>query len=162
MLAKDGYIIGADPGRTTGLVVLQYQQDYEFNLTAYTQVDWENRFQLKTWLSAYSPVIGIAVESFKLYPDKARHLAYDDFPSSQVIGIIEAYATEAGLMDLICYQSAAQRIKVKVLPRDYQLIKFLPHACDAYRHARLFLINEVSCAKSALSVPRRSDLPGAA
>jgi hypothetical protein len=133
-------IVAFDPGVTTGCVVAAYESGSTFLITRAEEIPWGGRFHgIKRILNFYNPEF-IVVESFRLYPHKAQAQIGQDFPSAQVIGIIEAYAYEAGLLDRIRKQPAAARVKTKVLDTHKAALRSTPHIIDAYQHLRYFIV----------------------
>lgn len=136
------YIVSFDPGETTGMVVGEWYEwrPKTFNLAFHGEIPWGRRFAgVKDAIRTYSPDF-VVVESFRLYSHRAKTQIGKDFPSVQVIGIIQTYMYEAGILDRLMLQPAAVRSSVKILPDHLKLIGSSPHIQDAYRHLRYFVI----------------------
>jgi hypothetical protein len=133
------HILAFDPGETTGFVAGMFDGDKDFGLLRCEEIPWENRFSRTwKWLQFYQPDY-IVVEAFRLYPHRAMEQIGKDFPSSQFIGIISAYAWKLQLPS-ITLQPASVRSSVKVLPEHRTMIGTSKHIVDAYRHLRYFII----------------------
>lgn len=132
-------IIGIDPGRTTGFVRL-YATEAGLVVQQAHEIPWNDRFSLLDILAfcgSLSP-LHVVVESFRLYEDKARDQIGNDFPSVQVIGIVEAGLYRAGILSCLHYQSASLKMRVKIVHENE--LPASPHVRDAYQHARYFYV----------------------
>lgn len=139
-----------DPGGTTGFCagILDPQQPSGFRILESAIVPWPNRFsRIRGLIDLYRPHTTI-VEPFVLYKHKAKDQIGSKFPSSQVIGIIEAYLYMTGCAMPI-YQGAfliAGKPPVQVLPEhEGQLwlegsVDLREHARDAYKHLRYWVV----------------------
>lgn len=153
MLRDNSYIIAFDPGRTTGLVVAYYYNDGHFEIVRADEIRWRDRFE-KTkkivyeyaynMVDTHSRACAIIIEDFKLRKDKAIEQAGDDMPSSQVIGIIEAYADLYGSLHLIKKQMPSVTSRVAILDRHVQLLGSSEHMKDAYKHIRYFIVSQLA------------------
>lgn len=140
-------VLGLDPGKTTGYCMLTSDgKDDEglFNLEVikWGEILWDERFSaiLDLLMSvSVRPNPWVVYESFNLYQHSAQGQAqiHSDFPSVQVIGIIQAltYQNYPELVDKMVTQPASVRKRVNTPP-------FVrgAHAKDAYRHARYFVV----------------------
>lgn len=140
-------IMGWDPGETTGVCVAEWNQlETSFKVIYSSLVTWPTRLpRIRELIEAYQPT-NTVVESFRLYESKARDQIGNDFPSVQVIGIIEAYLYMTGLQ-LPTYQSASTisgRPPVQILPEHQGLLylgtaAMMEHSNDAYKHMRYWI-----------------------
>ena len=140
-------VLGLDPGKTTGYCMLTCDgKDDEglFNLEVikWGEIRWDDRFSaiLELLHEIYvRPNPWVVYEGFNLYQHTAQAQAqiHSDFPSVQVIGIIQAltYQNYPGLVPSMVSQPASVRKRVNTPP-------FVrgTHAKDAYRHARYFVV----------------------
>jgi hypothetical protein len=134
------YIVSFDPGETTGIVVAQWESGRTFLVTRAEEMFWGERFsKVKRTLQTYKPSYTV-VEAFRLYPHRAQSQIGKDFPSAQLIGIIQSYAYELGLLDSVVLQPAASRSSVKIAPEHKSVLGSSPHIKDAYAHVRYFII----------------------
>lgn len=133
-------IVSFDPGKTTGVVVAHWESGRHFDLLLTGVIPWNDRFtQTKDVISHYKPEY-IVIESFRLYPHKAQSQIGKDFPSAQMIGIIETYAHDHGLLAGVRLQPANVRSSVKVIDDHKRMVGASPHVNDAYRHLRYYII----------------------
>ena len=139
-------ILGIDPGRTTGYVDIDLHENGEYRVADVAEIAWENRFDLLDFIGAswpdgqpHLPDI-IVVESFRLYPHKAKSQIGNDFPSSQVIGIIELSAHIHHISYNVLFQPASSIARVKVL----QDLSAADDIRDAYKHARLYIVTSAN------------------
>lgn len=131
------FIASFDPGRTTGCVLARWESGRDFDIVMKYAIPWEKRFPAIKDILRYVPE-HIVVESFRLYPHSARAQIGQDFPSSQVIGIIETFAYEYSPESRITKQPAAARSNVKVTHEEIKGSSV--HVLDAYLHLRYFII----------------------
>jgi hypothetical protein len=131
------FIASFDPGRTTGCVLARWESGRDFYIIETYAIPWDERFVVVKDVLSFKPE-HIVVESFRLYPHSARAQIGQDFPSSQVIGIIETYAYENSLLSRITKQPAAVRSNVKVTHEEIKGSSV--HIVDAYLHLRYFII----------------------
>ena len=133
-------IVAFDPGKTTGIVVAQWESGRDFILLQTGVIEWPNRFKVvKFVLEAQRPDF-IVVESFRLYPHKAQSQIGADFPSAQMIGFISAYAHDTVGIEGIRLQPANVMSSVRVLDQHKRMVGASPHVKDAYRHLRYYII----------------------
>ena len=117
-------ILSIDPGQATGVVFVDTEKNsfHSIVVRLWTNLD---RIILKV-----QPEV-IVMESFRLYPHMARTMIGNDFPSSQVIGVVK-------------YLAGLQNIPVHLQPAN--VIKYVPsnprisgeHMQDAYKHLMRF------------------------
>lgn len=141
-MPTNNVIMAWDPGGTTGYTIGLWKpltfEPYEVLWNGV--VTWHNRLsRIRELIEEHQPTVTI-VESFHLYKDKAEDQIGSDFPSCQVIGIIEAYLYMTGL-NLPIYQPAALLHKPPVqIPLEYQpLIGSSEHEKDSFRHMRYWI-----------------------
>jgi hypothetical protein len=146
-------IIGIDPGHTTGYVVIEDQDESPgFSIVEVKQISWDERFSIADKLLApYDQSVGpvgptppearVVCESFNLYPTMAAGQAHirSSFPSVEVIGIV-SYSCHLYHIRF-SQQPPSVRSRVQVLPDHKDLLRGQPHATDAYRHARYYLLH---------------------
>lgn len=142
------YVSSWDPGGSTGVCVgiVDPTVPAGFQVVCSAVIPWANRFsRIRALLDHYRPTTTI-VESFRLYKAKAQDQIGSNFPSAQVIGIIEAYLFMCGLAMPI-YQPAALiagQPPVKVLPEHVESLYKgtavdMAHSNDAYLHMRYWI-----------------------
>lgn len=151
-------VIAVDPGRTTGVCVAQYRgvtpegiQDFSVSCM---ELEWDDRWGLEALLHRFDPSDAVVVcESFNLYPEAARGQANirSDFPSVQVIGILQAYAHKAGYE--VVFQMPATRKTVRILEWHKVDVGKSPHCQDAYRHARYYIVTHYKDGSDARARP---------
>jgi len=133
-------VVSFDPGKTTGFVAGEWSGGKEIGLTEVTVIPWNDRFyQTKDLLKFHVPDY-IVVEAFRLYPHRAKSQIGNTFPSSQMIGIIQTYAYEQGILDRVVIQPAGNRSSVKIPDEHLLMVGSSSHIQDAYRHLRYFVI----------------------
>ena len=131
-------ILSVDPGGTTGIAFIVYQGGREFELRYVTQLAWVERFTLNAYMQHADRIV---CEDFKLYESKAKEQINSRFPSVQVIGILECYAYQMGMLHKVYYQMASERVNVTVANSEHKkALQTMVHATDAYRHARLHVL----------------------
>jgi len=117
-----------DPGETTGYCVVNA-------LTGKIDVGairyWRGADRL---IHSVRPDV-VVIESFKLYPDRARGQAWSDFPPVQVIGVLRFICED--LAHIKYALQSASEIKGFVL--RIPGLKMSAHEYDASRHAMLYL-----------------------
>lgn len=142
-------MIAFDPGLTTGYCVVQYDpteaDPFNLHVISCGAIEWTMRHEtIPQVLNAPAVfkrnLLALVVEKFRLYPEKAQSLARNDFPSAIVEGIIEHAAYREGILGLLVYYNAANRLGVQVLPQHQAVIGKVQHKIDAYQHARYHLI----------------------
>ena len=129
------WFVSIDPGLTTGLVIAQVSVR-DIVMLHEEPVPWSDRFALHRslrWLP--TKPTAIVIEAFKLFPHAAQNQIGQEFPSVRVIGIVETYAYQLGLLSRLVFQPSSVRgrvqIKHDVMAND--------HVRDAYRHLRYYL-----------------------
>jgi len=138
------FIIGIDPGKTTGLVVVTdiNYQTCEYSIVGYKPLEWGRRSALLHLLTQYSTggnsIDTIVMENFKLYPNKAMDQSYSEFPSVKIIERVTVYAELLNLADKIVLQMASQRTNVQIPKAHYEAIPNR-HCLDAYQHIRYYI-----------------------
>lgn len=139
-------VIGWDPGRTTGVCAAMADRDRPsgFRVLESTIVEWPNRFsRIRGLIELYRPTTTI-IERFVLYKHAAKDQVGSEFPSSQVIGIIEAYLFMTGLAMPI-YQGAYQiagKPPVQILEEHAGILGHTEHHKDAYKHVRYWFVQQ--------------------
>lgn len=143
MPGNRGIVMSWDPGGTTGVCVAEWSPRIQgtFRVIYNSVVLWPSRLaRIRELIDEYVPETTV-VESFKLYEHKAQDQIGSNFPSSQVIGIIEAYLYMTGL-NLPVYQSASLicgKPPVLILAEHNALLHHSEHGRDAYKHARYWI-----------------------
>ena len=147
----DNYVIGIDPGKTTGLVVLAVTDLVKrgYHIAAKYALLWSDRYRIKDVLSAFNNagnILAIVMEDFRLYEHKAMDQVNSDFPSPKVIERTIVYCEELALTHLIEMPMASTLYKQKGLKwsipsDDYRLLPS-PHMRDAYLHARIWILRQ--------------------
>lgn len=141
-------ILAFDPGRTTGACLIR-TNDRGFEVVRAVEIPWENRFRETMALvsSMYQfptdkpqPQIAIVIENFRLRRGRAVEQSGSDFPSSQVLGAIGAWAYMWDLTDKIALQEPSVIGRVQILPEHEVHVKGSEHKKDAYKHARYYFI----------------------
>lgn len=142
-------VIGIDPGKATGVVVLT-NVDFakrSFRLDSAFTLGWDHRYQLEQYLINWKDdLVGIAIEDFRLYPNQETIKAqtFNDFPSSKVIERITVYCEQQHLTHLITMQMASVNYiaKGKKRPIAMEYRKLLPtsHTIDAFLHAEYYIL----------------------
>ena len=140
-------IIAFDPGKTTGVVVLTVnafdpikKPQWHFLLTAVGQFNIDEcTAAVGRYLDLLQPDIEVRVvaEDFRLYPHMAQGQAWSNMPSSQVIGAIRTLCDLRNLP--LTLLPASSRKNVTILQHHAPHLRAMPHAREAYRHARYFL-----------------------
>lgn len=135
------YVLGIDPGRTSGVCILRtHEPDRGFDVVKSYEISWSSRFEFLPLISSLAlqcqppQRLAIVIESFRLYPHRARQQIGSAFPSVQIIGIVETAAFIAGVLDTIVYQPSSNISRVEVL----HPVGVSPHVQDAYKHARYY------------------------
>lgn len=146
ILKPDTFIISFDPGRTTGVVVAHYYGKRHFDIVRVDEIRWQDRFETTRDIvfSYRNHLSAIIIEDFRLRRDLAEKQAGDDMPSSQIIGIIETYAFNFGIINLTRKQMPGVKNRVSILDRHFPAIGRSEHIKDAYQHIRYFIVSELS------------------
>lgn len=132
-------IIGIDPGRTTGYVET-FRSDEGLEVLVAKKIEWHQRHSIIPLIASKvssDPLVPtvIVVESFRLYPHEFHHQVGSDFPSVQVIGIIDAACWLASPRPEIIFQPAANKSRVQI---HHKTVPRSEHVRDAYRHVRYY------------------------
>ena len=144
-------ILAFDPGRTTGVCIARATEN-NFAVMQVSEIPWSGRFALiKAFIHGISPTTNsalpspdvIVIESFRLRQNRALQLSGSNFPSSQVTGIIQAFAWQLDLLDHIVFQEPPVMNRVQILPDDLDIVKGSEHKKDAYKHARYYYVTKV-------------------
>lgn len=141
-------ILGFDPGKSTGYVDIDLPAitagDPGIAVAASSVLPWDDRFQIYNLIDGRMYDTGlpdvIVVESFHLYAGFAKQQINNDFPSSQVIGIIHAYAHLLGVLDKVILQPASCISKVAIPQHLGSRIDRSEHARDAFKHVRYYIV----------------------
>ena len=142
-------LIAIDPGQTTGYVEVMFHPETGlWDVTDVREITWDCRFDLKPLVADVlvpgHPLLFpsfVVCERFILYPHKAQDQIGSEFPSVRVIGVLEAFLWELGLLEVLRFQNASVRERVKVLPADLSKVGHSPHTIDAYQHIRYFIVS---------------------
>lgn len=140
-LATGAVILSFDPGLSTGVGLARVGEGTDFDVLQLAILRWENRFAVRDYLEHMPD--RILLESFRLYRHKAQHMVNDTFPSCEVIGIIEAYAYQLGILDRVIRQPASVRQNVLVLDKHRDIVAAAgpeDHPRDAYKHIRYHIV----------------------
>ena len=143
-------VISIDPGHTTGVCIAQTTPD-SFEVVKTLEIPWAHRFGgLQTLLGGTYTIQGVpltpeavVIENFRLRPDKAHSQIGQTFPSSQIIGIVQAFLYAAGYLEILEVQEPGQRTRVKILDNHKEMVSGSQHLKDAYQHARYYWIKHV-------------------
>ena len=154
------YVLGVDPGKTTGFAVLR-RTDFEVETNKWGiavvvagDISWEGRFdELMPYLEACRKHGGwVVYEQYRLRP---TYTAVQDktVPAVEATGVLLAQLNAIAFPEeRIISQPAANRKSVRVLKGHGEFMTS-EHSRDAYRHARYFIVvrsnNEVQAAKAA-------------
>lgn len=138
-------LLSIDPGKTTGACIISVRDDgSSFDLVHAQEIMWDTRFQ-QTYdlfnVHRIDSLSVIVIEAFRLFPGKAMAQIGSEFPSSQMIGAIEAFSFLLNIpKSNILYQTPVDIQSVKIEVHDLKAVADSPHKIDAYRHARLAYI----------------------
>lgn len=134
-------ILGIDPGGTTGIVLAEWSgSGREFAVVESAAFTWEERFHLYTYVERTKWDV-VVMESFHLYGHLAKNMVGSDFPSSQIIGAIEATIHRSrGSLDDVHYQPAYVMKSVQVVPVHAEIVGLMEHRKDAYKHVRYWIL----------------------
>lgn len=129
-------LLSLDPGKTTGYAWTTAYPD-RLELIQTGLIPWDDRFEeLQKIVNAY-PWDNVIVETFRLFPHKARAQIGSEFPAVQIIGIVEYLLWERDYLDRLVYQDPSTKKRTTVLPDDTPTN---PHMQDAVKHARYFSV----------------------
>jgi hypothetical protein len=150
------HCLSIDPGKTTGVCTFGFDHlaksiEDAFHPVECLEIAWEDRFYMLEKLimgrgmyAELKPQI-IVFENFRLRQGRAFEQSGSDFPSSQVIGIVGAYAALMIPNPILVSQEPAAMTRVAVREEHLKLITGSLHKIDAYKHARYYTImNHVS------------------
>lgn len=146
------YILGFDPGGTTGFACIRYLGVFDcFFLEESSQYIWERRcIDTRLLVNKYARLARekkanfyIVCENFKIYRDKAQDQVGSEVPSARVIGALEMvvsmlYPVPYGEQGII-FHMASEIQRVQIRDEHTALVGTSEHRKDAYKHARLFL-----------------------
>jgi len=171
-------ILAIDPGRTSGICVVRTTEGKKgFVVVTALEMPWESRMEFLetlldgTYFDQKVPQLpeAVVIESFRLRQGRALEQAGSDFPSSQVIGSIQAFlwmdkpttgvlagsngqlthhfeiggpARPVGLARLH-FQEPSTMSHVAIEPEDMPLLAGSPHKQDAYKHARFYYLAHI-------------------
>lgn len=137
-------ILGIDPGYTTGVCLCAYTPGggptSELSIIKALQIPWERRLPDLWALLDQKAVERIVVESFRLRPGRAMEQVGSAFPSVQIIGLIEGFLYARAAPTPVTYQEPCVISRVQILPEHQLNLRGLPHAADAYRHVRYYVV----------------------
>jgi hypothetical protein len=140
-------ILALDPGATTGYCLVD--DSTGFGVVSVGEIPWDSRLGLLTALiggtSAHNGLLqpqAVVVEAFRLRPGRAMEQVGSIFPSVRIIGIIEAllYQRPDRSKVPLVFQEPGIMARVEVLPEHADLFVGMPHAKDAYKHARYYTL----------------------
>ena len=147
----DNYVIGFDPGKTTGCVALVVTDlaKLEYDLAAKYALPWSDRSQIRDILSAFSKagsINAVVVEDYIIYPHMAQEHIGATLWSTKIIGRLEVYCEELELDQLVTFQMAKdlylrKGIKFPIPSEHFRLLPS-PHMRDAYLHARIWIMKQ--------------------
>lgn len=133
-------VLAWDPGPTTGVCrIEQYVGEPTFRVVLSAIVPWNQRFQISQQLISTDLNAEIVCENFLLYKAKAKKLMGNDFPSSQMIGTLGAWAWLYGQRTIHLYPASIMS-RVEILPEHVDLLHNSEHGRDAYKHARNHMV----------------------
>lgn len=137
-------IVAFDPGKTTGFAEAVVSDDGTIQEVKTYILEWERRFAVYALLYGIlkeAPLPDtVVVEAFRLYEHRMKSQVGSDFPSVQVIGIIETYCFEMGILERIVYQPASVLSRVTIPDAFKEQIQKSAHARDAFRHLRYYVV----------------------
>jgi len=146
-------ILAIDPGKTTGVCYADWdllsipndKTPLNVETTKLFEIQWENRFAIGELVALPTDVI--VIENFIMYANKHNDLTGAEFPSSQIIGIVEYCAYKLGKLQTLVKMNASTRVRAsKPFPFNQMNIddlidgsvlihKITPHTTDAFQHA---------------------------
>lgn len=140
-------LVSVDPGGTTGFCSLYFAGGLidpdQYTVHTALEVTFNNRFWYHSFFATQRDQIGIIIlERFKLFGRQATMKAQinSEFPSVRIIGIVEAFAFQFGLLDKIVFQEPNDRKSAQIPPMHWAAIGPSDHVKDAYRHARYYAL----------------------
>lgn len=140
-------ILGVDPGKSTGLAIIEITNKKPRLTEARVSKD-TTCFEWKDWLSEVDHIV---VEDFKVRPGKARRGAFD-YQQMETPKVISAIETLARLLDKTVI---LQQPSVKPIGYGFAQLKYVPgkqgvHIQDAAAHAMYFAVKRQLCLPSKL------------
>ncbi len=146
-------ILSIDPGETTGVcAAVVLPSDEDIRIVKSCTLGWAQRFDVRGLLqSTFSDENGwvsltpdvIVVEGFRLYANRAKQQIGNDFPSVQLIGMIEFVSYELGVLDRVVYQPASCMKMVTIEPKYRSQLMNSEHARDAFKHLRYYAVTKL-------------------
>lgn len=175
-------ILAIDPGRTTGACAIKTNNGHKgFELLTALEIPWENRLELLEVLidgtyfdqKVPQPPEAIVIENFRLRQGRAFEQSGSDFPSSQLIGAVQAFLwmdkplldqvvhvgrdghavrkyllgpqerTRIYGLDRLHFQEPSCMSNVKIEPEHNDWVRGSEHKKDAYKHARFYYLAHV-------------------
>ena len=155
-------ILALDPGKTTGACAIRTDGSKKgFVVVTALEIPWESRLgTLEALIDGTffdkkkpQPPEAIVVESFHLRQGRAYEQAGSDFPSSQVIGSIQAFLwldREMFSCQRLVYglerlylQEPVIIARVRIDDPDLPVVQGSPHKQDAYKHAKFYFCAHV-------------------
>lgn len=153
MLELGTFIIGIDPGVTTGLCCLDFYGPgtQDFNVVLCRNFCWNDRREITRYLDRMYYQQGniiVVIENFLLYENKAREQVGSNFPSVRIIGRVEEGLDRLLILDRMFFQMAGEIAKTIILPHHQEYVDTvkgdqLEHRRDAYKHARTFIVKQL-------------------
>ena len=108
-----------------------------------TEILWPDRFihleQIFNRMDKHT-IDALIVEDFYLYPHMARTKIGSRFDEIRMIGAIQTYAAQHGLMDVWLWQSATQAKSIKKFPDEWKPLPKGEHMKDTLRHLRYWYL----------------------
>ena len=134
-------IVSFDPGVTTGVTIINVPDlsySIPLNLKAKTLVEYTGEvkeFKDILWLFTKFEPDKVVLESFKLYPHKAKDKIFSSFPTVEVIGVIK-YISQMRNLTVTEQGANTKKFYDNKKLRMCGVYKGLsPHERDAIRHA---------------------------
>lgn len=138
-------VIALDPGETTGYFVKRYNTDDHSSEIVAGGTVGRNHLEVFKLLEAHSPDI-VVLESFALFPGKAKSLAWNSFYPCEVIGVIKLWIMQqrsVGFSIIQTEQAPSVKKYAGGLREDWQYFqhnmlqeKVTEHVKDAYMHIK--------------------------
>lgn len=140
-------ILALDPGHTTGACLIRTAPtDKGFEVLWCDEIAWNDRFQvLRALIDGRIPMCPppriLVMEQFRLRQGRAFEQSGSEMPSSQVIGIAQAFWwIQWQELTGMYFQEPGAMVRVMIPEEDLFWTKGSPHKQDAYRHARYFYL----------------------
>ncbi len=129
-------IAAVDPGATTGWVVAEGCPPTLLGCGEAVQLG-----ELQDVLVGYRPQV-VVVESFRLYPWRAKALGFSRMQAAEAIGTLRAWAQDIGITWVEQQPAVKDTVSRKVLEALglWAPTRGKPHARDAARHLAHYLI----------------------